>query len=98
MNWQSNFVGALTLNHQIYAALRERSDVFLRGFLVLLFAALVAGAFQPQRDRGEFLPPPSKEEITQQVLDNFRSRYRGSEQSQPLLNPTSGKVFRWSMR
>lgn len=88
MNWQSNFVGALTLNHQIFAALRERSDVFLRGFLVLLFAALVAGVFASLNVAArEFLPPPSKEEVTQQVLDNFRSRYQGSEQLRATIEP-----------
>lgn len=88
MNWQSNFVGALTLKHQIFAALRERSDVFLRGFLVLLIAALVAGVFASLNVTvREFQPPPSKEEITQQVLDNFRSRYRGSEQLRATIEP-----------
>lgn len=86
MNWQTNFVGALTLNHQVFAALRERSDVFLRGFLVLLVAALVAGVFASLNTTArDFLPPPSKEELTQQVLDNFRNNYRGPADLEPNI-------------
>lgn len=86
MNWQENFIGALTLRHETFVALRGRSDVFLRGFVVLLFAALVAGLFVALDGTvREFLPPPSKEQIMQQALGNFRNSYQGPAEFQPMI-------------
>ncbi len=42
----SLFRGALTLRDETFRSLREYSDVFLRGVLVVLIVGLVAGAFE----------------------------------------------------
>lgn len=86
MKFADLFMGALTLKHETFVTLRERSDVFLRGFVVLLVAALVAGAFASLGSFvGEFLPPPSKDQIMQQALNNFESSYTGPAALKPLI-------------
>ncbi len=86
MNFSELFVSALTLKTQTFVALRERSDVFLRGFVVLLCASLVAGLFIALDGTvREFLPPPSKEAIIRQAVGNFQNSYNGPPELQPVI-------------
>ncbi|TAH52146.1 MAG: hypothetical protein EYC68_07555 [Chloroflexota bacterium] len=86
MNFQENFVGALTLNQKTMVALRERSDVFLRGFLVLLFAALVAGLFASLGGAiREVAPPRDREQVIEQIVDNFLFNFRSTPEARDLM-------------
>lgn len=78
MNFTTLFIGALTLKHQTFVTLRERSDVFWRGFLVLLIAALIAGLFSSiQAALHVASPPQDKEQAIALAIANFRSSYTG---------------------
>ncbi len=64
--------GALRLRTETFTWLRERSDAFYRGFLVLLVAGLLAGAFAaavPQIQAAA--RPVSEEQITREITSNF---------------------------
>lgn len=80
MTLWNTFVGALLLKNETFLALRARSDVFLRGFMVLLVTALVVGVFT---HLGSLivpaLPTPSKAEIEAQATAIYNQQYRGPE-------------------
>lgn len=81
MNFQDLFVGALTVNSKMFDALRERSDVFWRGFMVLLFAGLFAGVFGALPGAiSEIAPQATKEQVIQIARAQFESNYRGPAQ------------------
>jgi hypothetical protein len=68
MNLRELFVGALTLRSATMTQLRERSDVFFQGFVVLFVAALIAGAFgATQTLAARAVPPPSEEAVLAQA-------------------------------
>ncbi len=88
MNLSDLFVDALTFKTQTYNALRERSDVFYRGFLVLLVAALVAGAFGALgKAIGDVRPLSTKAQTEQVALNQFNSNFRGSEELRARIEP-----------
>jgi hypothetical protein len=88
MNVADLLVGALTLKTQVFTALRERSDVFYRGFLVLLLAALVAGAFGALgKAIGDVRPLATKAQLEQVALDQFNSRFNGSQATRAQIEP-----------
>ena len=67
MNLWNLFIGALTLRTETYVQLRERSDTFLRGFLVLAVAGVIAGAFVATEMLVTQLALPSKDAAVAQV-------------------------------
>jgi hypothetical protein len=68
MNLRELFVGALTLRTATFTQLRERSDVFFQGFVVLFVAAWIAGAFgATQTLAARAVPPPSEDAVLAQV-------------------------------
>src|SRR4051812_28964821 len=86
MSFQDIFVGALTLNSQMFATLRERSDVFWRGFLVLLFSAMVAGAFAALGAAiADVRPLVTEQEVIQRARDGFERSYSGPAALQPMI-------------
>lgn len=86
MTLQDTFIGALLLRTPIFTALRERSDVFWRGFLVLLVAALIAGAIGSLRGAfGELGSSVSEEEVIQTALTSFESSYNGPPDLKPVM-------------
>ncbi len=88
MNWQTNFVGALMLKHDTFVELRERSDVFLRGFVVLLFAALVAGAFASLSNAiGTVTPLVTKDQVLAQANAIFESADFGPPEIKTQIQP-----------
>lgn len=72
MNLRELFIGALTLRTETFVQLRERSDTFFRGFMVLFVAAVIAGAFGATENLAARLaPPPPKDAVilaTQRAL------------------------------
>lgn len=98
MRWQDTFLGALTFRHATFAALRERSDVFARGFLVLAIAALIAGlasAIPPALER--FGPTMTREQVLQQAQSSFDQSYNGPAatraQVEPYVTEIAGMVY-----
>lgn len=88
MTLRETFMGALLLRRQTFVALRERSDVFLRGFLVLLAAGLIVGLFMGLEGAvARSVPPPSKDAVIAQALANFDDRYRGDAETRALIEP-----------
>lgn len=86
MKIQELFVGALILKTETFVTLRERSDVFYRGFLVLLFGGLIAGVFAGLVSFvDQFLPPPPKQIIIETAVEGFRGSYQGPEALKPLI-------------
>lgn len=68
MTLYDTLLGALLLRHQTFVSLRERSDVFLRGFLVLLVVGLAVGfAAGLEGVSHKVSPPPSQAQILAQV-------------------------------
>lgn len=98
MNFTSLFIGALTLKHQTFVALRERSDVFWRGFLVLLVAALVAGVFGSLAGAfGKVAPQVSKEQVLAQANQIYDNSYTGppelKEQFRPYATESASMIY-----
>lgn len=86
MRLQDTFVGALMLRHQTFVDLRERSDVFLRGFLVLFLVGLAVGfSAGLEGVSRQLVPPLSKEEVMEQVRANFNDNWRGPVEMRPLI-------------
>lgn len=82
------YTGALLFKTDVFTALRERSDVFLRGFLVLLVAALIAGAFASLTGvAGDLGPRMSKEQVQQIALDGFNRSYNGPPDQRAVIEP-----------
>ncbi len=74
MNILSLLTGALALRTETFKTLRERSDVFQRGFILLLLIALLAAIFDttvPVIERT--VHPQSEAQVTQEVLRSIRS-------------------------
>lgn len=98
MSFSDLFVGALTLNSRTYALLRERSDVFFRGFLVLVFAGLVVGACAslPGAIR-DIRPLTSKEQVLAEANQIFDNSFPGPnamrEQVRPYVTEIASMVF-----
>ena len=89
MSWQQNLVGALALRTDTFLALRARSDVFRRGFIVLLVAGLIAGAFAALPSAiSKITPLQTEEDVVNQAVSNFRQSFRGPAQFQEILEPT----------
>lgn len=86
MTLQDTFTGALLFKTSMLTALRERSDVFWRGFLVLLVAALIAGAVGSLRGAfGELGSTVSEEQVIQTALASFESSYNGPPDLKPVM-------------
>lgn len=84
MNLRELFIGALTLRAATFVQLRERSDTFLRGFMVLFLAAVIAGAFAATETLvAQLVPPPSK----QAVLDAVTSQLGQNSSIPPGMQP-----------
>jgi hypothetical protein len=88
MNALSLVAGALTLRTDTFERLKERSDVFYRGFLVLLLVGILAGAFSA----GEVLlanvfRPPSESQVTQEVIRGFENSFRGTGDARSTVEP-----------
>lgn len=78
MHWRDNFIGALKLQDATFAALRDRSDVFQRGFSVLLVAALFAGLFASlQTALRVGTIGLSEDQVIAQAQQSFDQSYRG---------------------
>lgn len=85
MNFQDLFVGALSLNSKAFEALRERSDVFWRGFLVLLFAGIFAGVFGALPEAISHVTPlATKDEVIQIARGQFENNYSGPADLKPV--------------
>lgn len=78
--------GALTLKGSTFNMLRERSDVFYRGFLVLLLVGLFAGLFASGADLAtRVLRPANERLITQEALRGFENSYTGPAEGRPVI-------------
>lgn len=73
MKLQELFVGALMLRTETFVQLRERSDTFLRGFMVLFVTALVVGAFAATQSSAEQWTAPSKEAVLAEIKSGMES-------------------------
>ncbi|MGE5139886.1 MAG: YIP1 family protein [Rudaea sp.] len=62
---------ALSLRDGAFVGLRARSDVFYRGFLVLLVSGLIAGAFQAGVDVLSRARPVGQEQLTEQIMQGI---------------------------
>lgn len=98
MSFSDLFVGAVTLNGRTYAHLRERSDVFYRGFLVLLFAGLVVGACASLSGSIRDLRPlTTKEQVLAQANQIFDNSFQGTpamrEQVRPYVTEIASMIF-----
>ncbi len=93
MNFSTLFVGALTLKNESFVALRERSDVFLRGFVVLLFAAIVAGLFAALSGAlGDISPQLTKDQVIQIANQSFESSYNGPPEMKAQFQAYPGEI------
>lgn len=82
----SLLVGALTLRTETFKTLRERSDVFYRGFLLVILVGLVAGAFSAGTDlTTQVLRPPNEKAVTQEALRGFENSFNGPEDSRSII-------------
>ncbi len=64
--------GALRLRTETFQSLRERSDVFYRGFLVVLVVGLLTGAFAAAVPLIEgAVRPPTEAQVTQQITQGI---------------------------
>ncbi len=80
--------GALTLRTQTFTALRERSDVFQRGFVALLIVGWLAGAFAagvPLITRT--VRPATEQQTINQVLRQVEQSPNGGPAARALLTP-----------
>lgn len=88
MTTRETLMGALLLRRGTFAALRERSDVFLRGFLVLLVVGIVVGLFMGLEGASrELLPPPTKEQVIATALESFNAQYTGPAAMRSEIEP-----------
>jgi hypothetical protein len=88
MNTFSLIAGALTLRTDTFKALNERSDVFLRGFLVVFMVGLVAGAFAAGAElTTSVLRPPNEQVVTQEALRGFENSYAGPPELRSTIEP-----------
>ncbi len=93
MKFTELFIGALTLRQQTFVTLRERSDVFQRGFMVLLIAALVAGAFASLEGAIRVVTPlMSKEQVVQIANDAFERNYNGPPAFKAMFQPYPAEI------
>lgn len=82
MTLYNTLIGALLLRQQTFLTLRERSDVFLRGFLVLLVVGIAVGfAVGLEGVSRKAVPSVSKA----QVLEQIESRLNTGPQMPPAL-------------
>ncbi len=78
--------GALTLRTDTFKNLRERSDVFQRGFTLLLLVALLAGIFDVGVSAiSSAARPESEAQVTDQAIRNFEQSYTGPAELQPMI-------------
>ena len=82
MNILSLLGGALTLRTETFATLRERSDVFYRGSLVMLFIALMMSAFAAGVP---LLHPATEAQVTAEALRGFMQSYNGPAAMQGMI-------------
>jgi hypothetical protein len=86
MNIFSLVAGALMLRTDTFHALRERSDVFYRGFLVLFLVGLLAGAFAAGTDLAtRVLRPANERLVTQEALRGFENSYNGPPEIRSMI-------------
>lgn len=79
-------LGALLFRSETFDTLRERSDVFLRGFLALLIVGLIVGfGMGLERVAEELTPPPTRERVIATALDSFRASYQGPSEIRPMI-------------
>ena len=78
--------GALTLRTQTLTSLRERSDVFQRGLMVILIVGWLAGAFAagvPLITRSA--RATSEQQVINEAVQSFRRSYTGNPTLQPMI-------------
>ncbi len=86
MNILSLIGGALALRTDTFKTLRERSDVFYRGFLVVLVVGVLAGAFAAGGALvTRVLRPPNVNRVTQEALRGFENSYTGPPELKPVI-------------
>ncbi len=98
MRWQDNFIGALTFRTATFIALRERSDVFQRGFQVLLVAALVVGLFTSLSGAIRRVTPLTTEtQVLAEARQSFENSYNGppeiGAQIEPYITEIAGMIY-----
>jgi hypothetical protein len=82
----SLIIGALLLRSSAFAELRARSDVFYRGFLVMLVIGLIAGAFEVATDLLKGLQAqPSEDQVIERALSGFENSYNGPPQLKDMI-------------
>lgn len=87
------FIGALTLKSEVFNTLRARSDVFLRGFLVLLVAGLVTGAIGSLIGAIDTVSPlVTKEQVIQMANASFEAQYNGPPELKAMIQPYPGEI------
>lgn len=78
MSILTSIIGALTFRRETFTALRERSDVFYRGFLVILVMGLLVGAFAAgERALTRVFVPADEEKIVNNALAQFERSFSG---------------------
>ncbi len=91
MNILSLLTGALTLRTETFKTLRERSDVFQRGFMLLLLIALLAGIFDAAVPLiTSAARPANQQQVTQDVLrsmNEYSPFFRNSPGMSAVVEP-----------
>lgn len=86
MKFADLFIGALTLKHRTFVSLRDNSEAFRRGFMVLLVAALVAGAFTSLVSAVQNASVANnKAQVIESAVSSFRSTYRGPAEMESVI-------------
>jgi len=86
MNILSTIGGALAFRTDTFKALRESSDVFFRGFLVMVVVGLLVGAFASGADLvTRVLRPPKENRVTQEAMRGFESSYTGPPELKAVI-------------
>lgn len=79
-------IGALTFRRETFTALRERSDVFYRGFLVIVVMGLLVGAVVAgERALAEAKAPQDQEKRVSDALSQFERSFSGSAGLGPVI-------------
>src|SRR5581483_10142041 len=98
MRWQDNFIGTLTFKHATFVGLREHSNVFQRGFQVLLATALIVGLVASLSGAIRRVTPLATEaQVLEQARQRFESSYNGppeiGAQIEPYVTEIAGMIY-----
>lgn len=78
--------GSLSLKDSTFRSLRDRSDVFYRGFLVLALVGLLAGLFAAGVElTTRVLRPANEKLVTEEAVRGFESSYYGPPEGRPVI-------------